>query len=161
MVVVVVVLDLGGHATLPPHRVRRASRPARDGAAQAEAQADGDAGGDGADGEADGKGGAVMAKKRQTVRDIAEATADAYRSDVVTGHAPGLTLADLIENALEEASEAAVAEEREACAVLLEQYDGCPFKDRRCEDCPAAQTDDDMACLAAAIRARGGEAING
>lgn len=54
-----------------------------------------------------------MDDTRQTARAIAEMTSEAYRCDVVTGHAPGITLADLIETAIRERDEKH-AEEQES-----------------------------------------------
>lgn len=96
-------------------------------------------------------------ESRETARAIAEHVADAYRCDVVTGLAPGVTLADLIEVSLEEA----IAAEQEACAALAKlavtDLDSvCPFPGRKCAECEHCGAHDmgDGGCIAAAIRAR-------
>ena len=61
-----------------------------------------------------------MDGEKRTTRAIAEELAAAYAGDVVTGVAPGLTLADLVEVALDEEREAADAA-REQVARLEAQ----------------------------------------
>ena len=59
----------------------------------------------------------TMDETRQTARAIADMTSEAYRCDVVTGNAPGITLADLIETAIRERDEKH-AEEQETQRAL-------------------------------------------
>lgn len=103
----------------------------------------------------------MTTEARHTARAIAEQVADAYRCDVASGNAPGITLADLIEVAMEEAVDA----EREACAALaaisVSDLDAvCPFPGRTCRYCEHCGEHymADGGCIAAAIWARKGGA---